>query len=149
MLAARLHEYGTALVIDEVPAPPPGAGQVVTSREIPILPRLRVTLGHQKLTALKRAKPEVTFSTSWRWNLRELREILMVATPRSRSTTGSWTSRCQRAGNCAPAGTEFRPTNSPSTIHARLLRATSGTDRAKSGRVGCGDHRNGRREERT
>jgi len=62
MHAARLHEYGKPLVIDEVPAPRPGAGQVVVrvegagfchsdlhvmSGEIPILPRMPLTLGHE------------------------------------------------------------------------------------------------------
>lgn len=62
MHAARLHEYGKPLVIDEVPKPTPGAGQVVIrvegagfchsdlhviSGEIPILPRMPITLGHE------------------------------------------------------------------------------------------------------
>ncbi|HET7618412.1 MAG TPA: NAD(P)-dependent alcohol dehydrogenase [Vicinamibacterales bacterium] len=62
MKAARLHEYGHALVIDDVPTPSPGAGQVlvkiegagfchsdihVIDGEIRILPRMPLTLGHE------------------------------------------------------------------------------------------------------
>src|SRR5262252_3963359 len=61
MKAARLHEYGKQLVLDDVPEPKPGPGQVVVKvqgagfchsdlhiidGEIPILP-LPVTLGHE------------------------------------------------------------------------------------------------------
>lgn len=62
MRAARLHEYGKPMVIDEVPRPTPGVGQVVVrvegaglchsdlhvaSGEIRILPRMPHTLGHE------------------------------------------------------------------------------------------------------
>ncbi len=62
MQAARLHEYGKPLVIDDVPKPTPGAGQVVIrvegvgfchsdlhiiSGDIQILPRMPLTLGHE------------------------------------------------------------------------------------------------------
>ena len=62
MQAARLHEYGKPLVIDDVPRPTPGAGQVVIrvegagfchsdlhiiSGDIQILPRMPLTLGHE------------------------------------------------------------------------------------------------------
>jgi len=62
MHAARLHEYGKPLVIDRLPTPTPGAGQVVIrvegagfchsdlhviSGEIRVLPRTPITLGHE------------------------------------------------------------------------------------------------------
>lgn len=62
MKAARLHAYGEALVLDDLPAPTPGTGQVlvrvegagfchsdihVIDGEIRILPRMPVTLGHE------------------------------------------------------------------------------------------------------
>ena len=62
MQAARLHEYGKPLSIDEVARPTPGAGQVVIrvegagfchsdlhiiSGDIQILPRMPLTLGHE------------------------------------------------------------------------------------------------------
>lgn len=62
MKAARLHDYGQPLLIDDVPEPRPGPGQVlikvegagfchsdihVIDGEIRILPRLPITLGHE------------------------------------------------------------------------------------------------------
>ena len=62
MQAARLHEYGKPLVIDDVPKPTPGPGQVVIrvegagfchsdlhiiSGDIRVLPRMPLTLGHE------------------------------------------------------------------------------------------------------
>ena len=62
MQAARLHEYGKPLAIDEVPSPTPGAGQVVIrvegagfchsdlhiiSGDIQVLPRMPLILGHE------------------------------------------------------------------------------------------------------
>lgn len=62
MKAARLHEYGKPLVLDDVPAPTPGHGQVIVKiegagfchsdlhvidGEIRVLPRLPLTLGHE------------------------------------------------------------------------------------------------------
>ena len=62
MQAARLHSYGKPLVIEDVPMPTPGAGQVVIrvqgagfchsdlhimSGDIQILPRMPLTLGHE------------------------------------------------------------------------------------------------------
>lgn len=62
MKAARLHEYGKPLVIDEVPRPEPGPGQIlvkiegagfchsdlhIISGELQILPRMPITLGHE------------------------------------------------------------------------------------------------------
>jgi propanol-preferring alcohol dehydrogenase len=62
MRAARLHKYGSPLQVDEVPVPRPEAGEVlvrvqgagfchsdlhVISGEIPILPRMPLTLGHE------------------------------------------------------------------------------------------------------
>jgi propanol-preferring alcohol dehydrogenase len=62
MKAARLHHYGQALVLDDIPKPSPGAGEVlvrvqgagfchsdihVIDGEIQVLPRLPLTLGHE------------------------------------------------------------------------------------------------------
>ena len=62
MRAARLHKYGEPLRLDEVPVPRPAAGQVlvrvrgagfchsdlhVISGDIPVLPRMPLTLGHE------------------------------------------------------------------------------------------------------
>ena len=62
MKAARLHAYGKPLVIEEVPRPTPGPGQVVIrvegagfchsdlhiiSGDIQVLPRMPLTLGHE------------------------------------------------------------------------------------------------------
>ena len=62
MQAARLHAYGQPLVIEDVPRPTPGAGQVVIrvegagfchsdlhiiSGDIQVLPRMPLTLGHE------------------------------------------------------------------------------------------------------
>lgn len=62
MKAARLHEYGHPLVIDDVPTPLPGPGEVlvrvggagfchsdihVIDGEIKVLPRMPLTLGHE------------------------------------------------------------------------------------------------------
>ncbi len=62
MRAARLHKYGEGLRLDELPVPRPAAGQVlvrvkgagfchsdlhVISGDIPILPRMPLTLGHE------------------------------------------------------------------------------------------------------
>jgi len=62
MRAARLHEYGRPLVLDEVPKPEPGPGQVVIKvggagfchsdmhvidGDLPILPKMPMTLGHE------------------------------------------------------------------------------------------------------
>lgn len=62
MAAARLHKYGEALHVDEIKVPRPGAGQVVVrvlgagfchsdlhviSGQIPILPHMPMTLGHE------------------------------------------------------------------------------------------------------
>jgi propanol-preferring alcohol dehydrogenase len=62
MRAARLHAYGKPMVIEEVPTPTPGPGEVVIEvqgagfchsdlhlidGEIQILPRLPITLGHE------------------------------------------------------------------------------------------------------
>lgn len=62
MKAARLHAYGEALVLEDVPTPEPGPGQIlirvegagfchsdihVIDGEIPILPRLPAILGHE------------------------------------------------------------------------------------------------------
>jgi len=62
MKAARLHHYGEALVVEDVPTPRPGPGEVVVrvegagfchsdihvmDGEIQILPRLPLTLGHE------------------------------------------------------------------------------------------------------
>jgi propanol-preferring alcohol dehydrogenase len=62
MKAARLHEYGHGLVLDEVPTPTPGPGEVVVrvegagfchsdihviDGEIQVLPRMPLTLGHE------------------------------------------------------------------------------------------------------
>jgi propanol-preferring alcohol dehydrogenase len=62
MKAARLHAYGQPLVLEEIPVPSPGAGQVlvrvegagfchsdihVIDGEIKVLPRMPLTLGHE------------------------------------------------------------------------------------------------------
>lgn len=62
MKAARLHAYGTPLVIEEVPTPEPGPGEVIVKiagagfchsdlhvidGEIRVLPRMPLTLGHE------------------------------------------------------------------------------------------------------
>lgn len=62
MRAARLHEYGHALVLEDIPTPRPARGQVVVrvlgagfchsdihvmDGEIPVLPRMPLTLGHE------------------------------------------------------------------------------------------------------
>jgi propanol-preferring alcohol dehydrogenase len=62
MRAARLHEYGKPLVVEEVPTPEPGPGQVVVriqgsgfchsdlhviDGELPILPKMPQILGHE------------------------------------------------------------------------------------------------------
>jgi len=62
MRAARLHAYGQPLVVEEVPTPEPGPGQVlvrvqgagfchsdlhVINGEIPVLPRMPLILGHE------------------------------------------------------------------------------------------------------
>ena len=62
MKAARIHEYGKPLVLEEVPRPVPGPGQVlvkvegagfchsdlhILGGEIPILPRMPLILGHE------------------------------------------------------------------------------------------------------
>jgi alcohol dehydrogenase, propanol-preferring len=62
MRAARLHKYGEPLVIDEVPVPRPAVGEVlvrvvgagfchsdlhIISGDIPTLPRMPLTLGHE------------------------------------------------------------------------------------------------------
>jgi propanol-preferring alcohol dehydrogenase len=62
MKAARLHEYGTPLVVEDVPTPSPGPGEVlvriggagfchsdlhVIDGEIRVLPRLPLILGHE------------------------------------------------------------------------------------------------------
>lgn len=62
MKAARLHEYGQPLVLEEIPAPKPAAGEVVIrvegagfchsdihviDGEVRILPRMPLTLGHE------------------------------------------------------------------------------------------------------
>ena len=62
MKAARLHKYGQPLVLEEIPTPQPGPGQVVVrvigagfchsdihviDGEIKVLPRMPLTLGHE------------------------------------------------------------------------------------------------------
>ncbi len=62
MRAARLHEYGRPLVLDDVPKPEPGPGEVIVAiagagfchsdlhvidGEIRVLPRMPLTLGHE------------------------------------------------------------------------------------------------------
>ena len=62
MRAARLHEYGHPLVLEDIPTPRPARGQVVVrvvgagfchsdihviDGEIPVLPRMPLTLGHE------------------------------------------------------------------------------------------------------
>jgi propanol-preferring alcohol dehydrogenase len=75
MKAARLHEYGHELVIEEVPTPAPGPGQVVVRVEgagfchsdihvidgdIRILPRMPLTLGHENAGIVAALGPGVT-----------------------------------------------------------------------------------------
>jgi propanol-preferring alcohol dehydrogenase len=75
MKAARIHQYGQPLVIEEIPNPQPGPGQVVLrvggagfchsdihviDGEIPILPRLPVTLGHENAGIVAAAGRGVT-----------------------------------------------------------------------------------------
>jgi len=71
MLRARLHAYGTPLLIDEVPAPTPGAGQVVIRvagagyspsdlhviSELPIPLHMPITLGREKSPSAMAATP--------------------------------------------------------------------------------------------
>ena len=62
MKAARLHHYGQPLVLDEIPTPAPGPGEVLVRVEgagfchsdihvidgtIQVLPRMPLTLGHE------------------------------------------------------------------------------------------------------
>ena len=62
MKAARIHKYGAPLVLEEVPTPRPGSGEVlirvggagfchsdihVMDGEIPVLPRMPLILGHE------------------------------------------------------------------------------------------------------
>ncbi len=75
MKAARLHEYGHELVIDEIPTPAPGFGQVlvrvegagfchsdihVIDGEIKILPRMPLTLGHENAGVVAAVEGGVT-----------------------------------------------------------------------------------------
>jgi propanol-preferring alcohol dehydrogenase len=74
MKAARLHEYGASLVLDDVPAPEPGAGEVlirvggagfchsdihVIDGDIRILPRMPLTLGHENAGRVAAVGPGV------------------------------------------------------------------------------------------
>jgi alcohol dehydrogenase, propanol-preferring len=86
MRAARLHTYGEPLQIDDVPVPVPAAGQAlvrvmgagfchsdlhVISGEIPVLPRMPITLGHENagivaalgagVTAVKEGDPVAVY----------------------------------------------------------------------------------------
>jgi propanol-preferring alcohol dehydrogenase len=86
MKAARLHSYGSPLVIEEIPRPEPGPGQVlvhvegagfchsdlhVIDGELPILPRMPMTLGHENagvvaetgagVTSVKRGDPVAVY----------------------------------------------------------------------------------------
>jgi len=75
MRAARLHHYGQPLVIEEIPDPQPGPGEVVVhvrgagfchsdihvmDGEIQILPRLPLTLGHENAGIVAAAGRGVT-----------------------------------------------------------------------------------------
>ena len=74
MKAARLHNYKEPLQIDEVPIPEPGHGQVlvrvagagfchsdlhILDGEIPILPRMPLTLGHENAGTVEAVGPGV------------------------------------------------------------------------------------------
>jgi propanol-preferring alcohol dehydrogenase len=86
MKAARLHNYGQPLRLDDVPIPQPGPGQVlvrveaagfchsdihVIDGEIPVLPRMPLTLGHENagivhdvgegITAVREGDPVAVF----------------------------------------------------------------------------------------
>jgi alcohol dehydrogenase, propanol-preferring len=75
MKAARIHAYGKPLEIDDVPTPTPGPGQVlvkvaaagfchsdlhILGGEIPVLPRMPLTLGHENAGYIARLGPGVT-----------------------------------------------------------------------------------------
>ena len=75
MKAARLHDYGQRLVLEEVPAPVPSAGEVVIrvegagfchsdihviDGEVRILPHMPVTLGHENAGIVSAAGAGVT-----------------------------------------------------------------------------------------
>jgi len=75
MRAARLHAYGKPMQIDDVPRPTPGPGQVVIrvegagfchsdlhiiSGDIPALPRMPLTLGHENAGTVAAIGPGVT-----------------------------------------------------------------------------------------
>ncbi len=74
MKAARLHEYGKSLVLDDVPTPEPGEGEVlirvggagfchsdihVIDGEIRVLPRMPLTLGHENAGRVAAVGPGV------------------------------------------------------------------------------------------
>lgn len=86
MKAARLHAYGSPLVVEEVPAPKPAAGEVIVKiagagfchsdlhvigGEIQILPKMPLTLGHENagyvvatgagVTSVREADPVAVF----------------------------------------------------------------------------------------
>jgi propanol-preferring alcohol dehydrogenase len=86
MKAARLHEYGKPLVLDDVPTPQPGPGEVIVrvagagfchsdlhviDGEIRVLPHMPLTLGHENagqvaaigtgVTAVREGDPVVVF----------------------------------------------------------------------------------------
>jgi propanol-preferring alcohol dehydrogenase len=73
--AARIHEYGQPLVVEEVPTPHPGHGQVlvrvegagfchsdlhVIDGEIPVLPRMPMILGHENAGIVEAIGPAVS-----------------------------------------------------------------------------------------
>jgi alcohol dehydrogenase, propanol-preferring len=76
MHAARPHEYGTPLLIDEAPAPTPGAGQVVIRvagagychsdphviSEIPILLYTPITLGPREIPCCDGSHAAIKFA---------------------------------------------------------------------------------------